>query len=135
MLKDNLVMLRNTLGLSQEEVAEKIGISRQAYAKWEKGVTIPDVEKCNALAKIYGVTVDGLLNFEPVIGVENVTPGPGGKHIFGGSNVDDAPIKIIEFKILVKYSLVGLPGLIPGTKPPCFFIFSATSIGLNVMDV
>ena len=83
MLKDNLVMLRNTLGLSQEEVAEKIGISRQAYAKWEKGVTIPDVEKCNTLAKLYGVTVDGLLNFEPVIGVENVTPGPGGKHIFG----------------------------------------------------
>ena len=83
MLKDNLVMLRNTLGLSQEEVAEKIGISRQAYAKWEKGVTIPDVEKCNALAKLYGVTVDGLLKFEPVIGVETVTPGPGGKHIFG----------------------------------------------------
>ena len=83
MLKDNLVMLRNTLGLSQEEVAERIGISRQAYAKWEKGETIPDVEKCNTLAKIYGVTVDGLLNFEPVIGVETVTPGPGGKHIFG----------------------------------------------------
>ena len=83
MLKDNLVMLRNTLGLSQEEVAERIGISRQAYAKWEKGETIPDVEKCNTLAKIYGVTVDGLLNFEPVIGVETVTPGPAGKHIFG----------------------------------------------------
>ena len=83
MLKDNLVMLRNTLGLSQEEVAERIGISRQAYAKWEKGETIPDVEKCNTLAKIYGVTVDGLLNFEPVIGFETVTPGPGGKHIFG----------------------------------------------------
>ena len=83
MLKDNLVMLRNTLGLSQEEVAERIGISRQAYAKWEKGATIPDVEKCNALAKLYGVTVDGLLNFEPVTGIETVTPGPGGKHIFG----------------------------------------------------
>lgn len=38
MLKDNLIGLRNSLGLSQEEVAEKIGISRQAYAKWEKGV-------------------------------------------------------------------------------------------------
>jgi len=83
MLKDNLVMLRNTLGLSQEEVAERIGISRQAYAKWEKGVTIPDVEKCSVLAKLYGVTVDGLLNFEPVIGVEALTPGPEGKHIFG----------------------------------------------------
>ncbi len=37
MLKDNLIVLRNTLGLSQEEVAERVGISRQAYAKWEKG--------------------------------------------------------------------------------------------------
>lgn len=38
MLKDNLIMLRNMFGMSQEEIAEKIGISRQAYAKWEKGV-------------------------------------------------------------------------------------------------
>lgn len=39
MLNDNIVMLRNINGYSQEEVAEKIGISRQAYAKWEKGVS------------------------------------------------------------------------------------------------
>ena len=83
MLKDNLIMLRNTLGLSQEEVAEKVGVSRQAYAKWEKGVTIPDVEKCALLAQIYGVTVDSLLKFEPIVGMPNLTPGPSGKHIFG----------------------------------------------------
>ena len=40
MLKDNLIMLRNMHGYSQEEIAEKINISRQAYAKWEK-VQIP----------------------------------------------------------------------------------------------
>ena len=39
MLKENLVMLRNMHGYSQEEIAEKIGISRQAYAKWESGVS------------------------------------------------------------------------------------------------
>ena len=44
MLKDNLMMLRTVRGYSQEEIAEKISISRQAYAKWESGVTIPDVE-------------------------------------------------------------------------------------------
>ena len=43
MLNDNLMMLRNIHGFSQEEIAEKIGISRQAYAKWESGATIPDV--------------------------------------------------------------------------------------------
>ncbi len=42
MLKDNLVMLRNIHGYSQEAIAEKIGISRQAYAKWETGATIPE---------------------------------------------------------------------------------------------
>ena len=64
MLKDNLIMLRNMHGLSQEEISEKIGISRQAYAKWESGATVPDVEKCKALADFYGVTVDSLLKTE-----------------------------------------------------------------------
>ena len=61
MLKDNLAMLRNMHGYSQEEIAGKIGISRQAYAKWESGATIPDVEKCSLLARVYGTTVDSLL--------------------------------------------------------------------------
>ena len=52
MLKDNLGMLRNIHGFSQEAIAEKIGISRQAYAKWETGATIPDVEKCGLLCLI-----------------------------------------------------------------------------------
>ena len=54
MLKDNLIMLRSTHGYSQEELAEKIGISRQAYAKWERGATVPDIEKCKLLADVYG---------------------------------------------------------------------------------
>ena len=45
MLKDNLVILRKLNGYSQEEIAEKIDITRQAYAKWENGATTPDVEK------------------------------------------------------------------------------------------
>ena len=40
MLKENISMLRSVNGYSQEEVAEKIGVSRQAYAKWEKGVWV-----------------------------------------------------------------------------------------------
>ena len=58
MLKDNLIMLRNIHGFSQEMLAEKIGISRQAYAKWESGATIPDIEKCKRLADVYGITID-----------------------------------------------------------------------------
>ena len=65
MLKDNLAMLRTIHGFSQEAIAEKIGISRQAYAKWETGATIPDIEKCSLLAEVYGTTIDSLVKTEP----------------------------------------------------------------------
>lgn len=89
MLKDNISMLRNINGYSQEEVAEKIGISRQAYAKWEKGETIPDVERCQKLAELYGVTIDALLNFSEKVGTTTLLPGPKGKHIFGTTKIND----------------------------------------------
>ena len=89
MLKENIAMLRNVNGYSQEEVAEKIGISRQAYAKWEKGETVPDVERCQKLAELYGVTIDSLINFSDKIGTTKLTPGPKGKYIFGTTKMND----------------------------------------------
>lgn len=74
MLRENLIMLRSVNGYSQEEIAEKIGISRQAYAKWESGATIPDIEKCMKLAEVYGVTIDGLVKTEKVDGVRTLPP-------------------------------------------------------------
>ncbi|MBQ1378203.1 MAG: helix-turn-helix domain-containing protein [Lachnospiraceae bacterium] len=89
MLKDNLVMLRNIHGYSQEALAEKIGISRQAYAKWESGATIPDIEKCRLLAEVYGTTIDSLVRTEPVDGVGAIPPAPKGKNIWGSVAVGD----------------------------------------------
>lgn len=82
MLKENLIMLRNIHGFSQEEIAAKIGISRQAYAKWESGKTVPDIDKCNLLAQVYGVTIDSLIKEEEVDG-KTVLPAPKGKNIWG----------------------------------------------------
>ena len=48
-LAENLVMLRNVKGMTQEQVAEVIGISRQSYAKWEQGETMPDIENATGL--------------------------------------------------------------------------------------
>ena len=76
MLKDNLVMLRNLHGFSQEAIAEKIGISRQAYAKWETGATVPDIEKCLSLAEVYGTTIDSLIRTESVEGLGIIPPVP-----------------------------------------------------------
>ena len=89
MLKDNLAMLRNIHGFSQEAIAEKIGISRQAYAKWETGATIPDIEKCRLLAEVYGTTIDSLIRTEPVDGVGMTLPAPKGKNIWGSVSVND----------------------------------------------
>lgn len=83
MLKNNLTMLRGIHGYSQEEIAEKIGISRQAYAKWESGATVPDVEKCRRLAEVYGVTIDALLKTEHVEGAGTLPPAPRGKNVWG----------------------------------------------------
>lgn len=83
MIKDNIIMLRKLNGYSQEEIAEKIGISRQAYGKWEKGETIPDVERCALLATVYGVTVDSLIKSYELENKTVIPPAPKGKHIFG----------------------------------------------------
>ena len=98
MLKENISMLRSVNGYSQEEVAEKIGVSRQAYAKWEKGETVPDVERCQKLAELYGVTIDSLVNYSNKIGTTTLAPGPKGKHIFGTTKINDRGQVVIPKK-------------------------------------
>ncbi len=107
MLKDNLVMLRRIHGFSQEEIAEKIGISRQAYGKWEKGTTIPDIEKCSQLAKIYGITIDDLIKTTTVEGVGTVPPAPEGKFLWGSVTINDRGQLVIPKDARDKYDLTG----------------------------
>lgn len=83
MFSDNVIRLRTLMGYSQEEVAEKIGISRQAYAKWERGDTTPDIEKCAQLAKMYDTTIDALYYTDSLPDGTPIMPAPKGKHIFG----------------------------------------------------
>ena len=89
MLKDNLVMLRKLNSLSQEQIAERIGISRQAYAKWESGATVPDVERASRLAEVYGVSLDSLMKTETAEGIGVIPPAPKGKNIWGAVTVGD----------------------------------------------
>ena len=107
MLKENLVMLRNLHGFSQEEIADRIGISRQAYAKWEKGSTVPDVEKCAALARVYGTTVDGLLRTETADGIGQIPPAPEGKNIWGSVTINDRGQIVIPKVARDKFGLTG----------------------------
>ena len=58
--KDVIYELRTGKGLSQEELAEKVFVTRQAVSRWESGDTTPTMDKLKSLAKIYGVSLDWL---------------------------------------------------------------------------
>jgi AbrB family looped-hinge helix DNA binding protein len=77
----NLRFLRNRNGLSQEEVAEKIGVSRQSVAKWENGESLPDILKCEALADLYDVSLNDLVRHDQE--KEGLPIPPKNKHLFG----------------------------------------------------
>ncbi len=61
-IANRLVELRKKAGLSQEELATKLGLSRQAVSKWERAEASPDTDNLICLAKLYGVSLDDLLN-------------------------------------------------------------------------
>ena len=110
MLKDNLIMLRNLKGMSQEDIADVIGISRQAYARWEKGDTVPDVEKCAALADYYGVSIDSLWNHDTKKKGLKIAPAPKGKYIFGVVSVSE------RGQIVIPKEAREVFGLQPGSR-------------------
>lgn len=58
---EKLCVLRNQSGYSQEQLAEKMGVSRQAVSKWESGVTLPETEKIILLSNLFDVSTDFLL--------------------------------------------------------------------------
>ena len=87
MISTNLMRLRKQCSMTQEEVAEKLGVSRQAVAKWEKGESVPDMYNCIALADLFDVTVDDLVRYsEKSTGVPIAK---GGKHFFGAVTVGE----------------------------------------------
>jgi AbrB family looped-hinge helix DNA binding protein len=88
MFKDNLVELRKIHEMSQEELADIIGVSRQTLSKYETGESLPDIEKCKLIANAFGVSIDDLLNYEPKENLGLAVP-PKGKHIFGIVKVGD----------------------------------------------
>ena len=63
-LYEKITLYRKKNGLSQEELAEKIGVSRQAVSKRETGDALPEITKLKALAETFNVTVDFLLDDE-----------------------------------------------------------------------
>ncbi len=63
-LGSSLYYARKKSGLSQENVAEKLGVSRQTISKWETGETLPDVRQAKGLAMLYHITLDELIEYD-----------------------------------------------------------------------
>lgn len=63
-LGNSLFHARKKAGLTQEEVAERLGVSRQTIGKWEADETLPDIRQSKRLATLYGVTLDELIEFD-----------------------------------------------------------------------
>lgn len=63
-LADNIVTLRKKHGLSQEQFAEKISVSRQTVSNWERGIAVPDVETLNLIAKLFDTDLSAIVNGE-----------------------------------------------------------------------
>lgn len=96
MFKDNLIELRKLNHLTQEELAERLGISRQTLSKWETGESLPDIEKSQALAGLFGVTLDNLVCYER--SETGLPVPPKGRHAFGVVTVGDKGQIVIPAK-------------------------------------
>ena len=96
MFKDNLIALRKMNGLSQEELAAKINVSRQTLSKYETGESLPDVEKCKQIADVFEVSLDDLVNYDSKDTGFGVPPK--GKHMFGVVKVGDKGQIVIPAK-------------------------------------
>lgn len=89
-LQDKLQQLRKQNGLSQEELADKIGIARQTVSKWENGQAVPELSGLIALSRLYGITIDSMVRDDD------------GCSISLTHNADCDNEKIIDFLILAK---------------------------------
>ncbi len=81
MIGANIQSRRKMIGLTQEQVAERLGVSRQTVTKWETGESTPDLANAGALAEALDVSLDALVGYDPQ-GTVLPMP-PRGKHLFG----------------------------------------------------
>ena len=97
-LYEKLYELRRASGMSQEELAEKLGVSRQAVSKWESGATQPELPKLIELSKIYQVSVDALLSLEHVKEQQDSSPAAPAAEGASQDTAEDAPAAKPDFR-------------------------------------
>lgn len=113
---EKLMELRRKQGWSQEELAERLGVSRQAVSKWESGQTLPDMDKVLLLSEIFSVSTDYLLKEDITVSEDGA---PAGRLVTG----EEA-----EAFLQVKAQTAGRIGLAAGAcilSPVCLLLLAA----------
>lgn len=98
----NLKRMRKIAKLTQEQVAERLNVSRQSVAKWESGESLPDIENCILLSKLYNVSLDDLVKYAKD---ESQSAAPAGKHLFGVVKIDSKRRIVIPEKAMDIFEL------------------------------
>lgn len=119
-IMNQIRILRTQRSLTQEAVAEKIGVSRQAVAKWEKGETLPDIETCIRLADLFGVPLEVLARG---ITEDNA---PGGQQMYGCVRMND------KGQITLPVNVREAFGLRPGTL---LLVLADTDKGIALVNM
>ncbi len=94
MIFENITVLRKEAGMSQEALAEAVGVSRQTIAKWETGESVPDVLHCDRIADVFEISLDDLIHMD----LRQSPAVPKGKFIFGTVTVGDKGQIVIPVK-------------------------------------
>ena len=139
-LADKLIRLRKKNGWSQEELAEKMNVSRQAVSKWEGAQTIPDLEKILMLGELFGVTTDYLLKDE--IENEDYTDGisnPGVRKITLAEANEYLELRKSAAKLIAIATMLCIVSIIPllllgvASENPSFFLSEESACGIGLV--
>lgn len=138
-LADKILALRKSNGWSQEELAEKMNVSRQSISKWESAAAIPDINRILELATLFGVTTDYLLkdeidntvysDAEEADGVRRVSLQEA-NNILASTRVNSVRIAIsIVLCILSPILLILLPAI---SEDPRYHLSEAMAVGIGI---
>ena len=143
-LNEKLQELRKHKGMTQEELAEALFVSRTAVSKWESGRGYPNIESLKAISKFFGVTVDQLLSGEELLTISEEDNKKKENHfrdlIFGLLDISVAILMFLPFfgqkteDVIQSVSLLALTGIAPYMKL-CYGVAVAGIIIMGILTL
>ncbi len=125
-----LASLRRAKGLSQEELAASLGLSRQAISNWERGESAPDTDNLIALSRFYGVSLDELVSRSEI--TNGTATHDAGAEISNGAPSDKFPVTPVSQPARARSAFLAL-GLAV-TLSYAYYLLVARSLAMTTMD-